>query len=322
MGGLTVTLLECDKKILKLINYYSTAGNVIEATELNYIDYQLRFRYLQDVAQKEIATTAKKIKKPHKVSNNPIPNQLGDQFDIVQHTNTDITYSADASKAYSFKVDNLATILIEEETSTGVWTILATITNAISGKFTTYTGLITASVSTNAIRIRFGGIYVYNIRDVALFECPFSSVALIPQYSNYVFVTMPTGFYKLKSVIFNGNISEGQNYKPYAQYYWESTNLLAIPYSVTGEYTVEYYAYPATIEDTTATSTEFEIDIEAQEAIPYYVASQIMLDEDGAISSKLFAMYQGKLLNLDDTTPSQGNSVKNSLFQVNSRKLF
>lgn len=318
-----MNLTQADDKVVKLINYHSISGNVIDALDPNGLDYRLRFRVHYDTAQKEIASTAKKIKKTHKISQNYIPNQLpGETFDIVQHLATDVICSAEGSRAYSFKVDNAATIYIEEEIA-GVWTLLTTITHTTPvGYFTEYKGLITASSVANNIRLRFSGNYTYNIRDRALFAYSFTSAGTVPQYQRYTLYTMPTDFFQLNKVIFKGNPSAGFNYNPTADFYWEKRNVIAINYYNVGEYTIDYNAYPTTIDDTTIATTEFEIDIEAQEAIPFYVAAHMMLDENGNINNKLYTMYQGKVTNLDDKVSNGATSISNTLFTSTTEKLF
>jgi hypothetical protein len=324
-----VNIAQVKEKAIKLINYYSVSGTIITASDPNYSDYVLRMPSLIDSAQKEIATTAKSIRKQHAISQNPIISQLNNptyNFDIVQHLKEDISYSATGSKAYTFKVDNPATIYIEESADSGEnWTVLDTITHTTpKGKFTEYKDLITLSDDEYLARIRFSGDYVYNLRDVALFDVNFASDADIPQYKAYVEYTMPTDFYKLVNVSCFGQNIEGKSYRAYTDFYWNKTNVLSVNYYKTCEFDIDYIAYPTTITDATADNTELEIDLEAQEAIPYYVASHMMMDENGNINNKLYAMYQGKVANLNDNTPNGSTQILNTMYvnnQLNNNSL-
>jgi hypothetical protein len=312
-----MNILQANDKVIKYLNFYSISGNIISTSDSNYLDYSNRFRALYDTAQRTIATTAKKIRKFKHISQNPIPNQLYNElsaFDIVQYLDTDIVYSALNSRAYTFKIDNVATIHIEEEIS-GVWTNIETIYHLTpTGEFTEYKGTINPSSATNNVRIRFTGLYPYNFRDVALFAYAFPNDAAIPQYQRYNIYTMPTDFFKLNRLISKGSPSEGMSYNPSDEFYWEG-NVLAVNYYHKCEYSVEYFAYPTTtIDDTTLDTYEFEIDDEACEAIPYFVASMMMMHENPSIGNKLFAMYQGVLDNLDDSVKDGRTSVKNTLF--------
>jgi hypothetical protein len=313
-----INLLQADDKVIKLINFYSISGNVIATTDPNYLDYSLRFRGLYDTCQKSIATTAKSIRKTKKISQYPIVNQLSGQaktFDIVQHLAGDIIYSATGSRAYCFKVDNISSVYIEEETSVGVWGVLNTITHtAPTLEFTEYKGLINPSNVANSIRIRFSGSYIYNIRDIAMFAYTFPSAGVIPSYSEYNLYTMPTDFYKLNKLISKGSPSLGDIYNPSTPFYWEDSNVLAVKYDYVGEFTVDYSAYPATIDDVTVNTYDFEVDTDAVEAIPYYVASMMMMHENPSIGNKLFALYQGMVMNLDNNVPTGQKTVTNTLF--------
>ncbi len=311
-----MNITQADKKVIELINYYSISGNVISAADPNGLDYRLRFRDLYDTCQKEIATTAKKIRKTKKIVQSLIPNQLSGYtqgFGIAQHYDEDIIFEAVGSKSYYFEVNNPCVVYIEEETSDGVWTILATITDiTTANSFTQYKGNITASNVLNSIRIRLSGANPYCYRNLALYAYSFVNDASVQQWSQYITYTMPTDFHKLIDVVEESSIN----------FYWEKDNILKLYYQFIGEVTINYAAKPVTIDSLTVEATEFEVSFEACEAIPYYVASHMMLDENANISNKLFAIYQGKLGNMDDTTPNGSTTVKNKLFQYAKQKLF
>jgi hypothetical protein len=323
-----MTLSQVKEKAIKLINFYSISGNLISTSDPSYLDYSLRMNSLIDAAQKEIATTSKSIRKTTRISQKPIPSQLDGSnyynFDIVQHTNEDIIYSAEASRAYTFKVDNVADIYIEQSNDDGTtWTTTQTINHlSPTGEFIEYKNLITLSEADNLVRIRFSGNYVYNLRDVALFEYTFPNAASIPQYRSYNEYTMPSDFYKLVKVTTIGNVMDSRTYRPQTQFYWSQRNVLVVKYYDECELDIEYNAYPTTINDYTSDDTTLEIDIEAQEAVPYYVAAHLMMDENGNINNKLFAMYQGKLSNLQDDKPNGATQIVNSLFSSSNSNTF
>jgi hypothetical protein len=182
-------LLKCDEKIIKLINNYSNSGNLISDTDPNQLDYTLRFRVLQDIAQKEIATI-KKIQK----------------YFTVEEADVTIT---DAS---------------------------------------------------------------------------------------FIEIDMPTDYYQMKHV--EHDLCD-------VQWRTRGRNKIIVGKLVTFPIDVFYYAYPQDITDETVTTYEFEIDIEAQEAIPYYVAAHVLMDESNLYTT-LLGIYQNKLANLSDaTTESQ-----------------
>jgi len=328
MRGDKVNIKQVRDKAIILINFKSVSGNLILETDASYADYALRIKSLIDMAQKEIASSARKIRKQHKISQKPIESQLTltYPFDIQQHLDTDITtQSCTASKAYSFKVDNLCDVFIEESVDNGLnWYVNQSISHTTPiNEFYEYKGIITPSQTYSLIRLRFSGNYVYNIRDIALYKYMFVNASAVPQYTNYNLYTMPSDFYKLNKLTLKGNRVDGNRYTPTADFYWEKSNILAVNYYITGEYAVDYFAYPTTITDDTADTAELEVAIEAQEAIPYYVAAHLMMDENGNINNKLYAMYQGKLANMDDTVMTGTTAISNTFYTSNrNTKLF
>lgn len=323
-----MNLAQGRNKVFMLIDSYSRSGTVLDQNSPKQKDYTYKIPYLFDTAQKQVATI-KKIVKAKKISHNMPVNVLQSplyQFDIVQYTGTDQIYAAPGTaKAYYFEVDDVATVYIEEQTSTGVWTILKTITNTLTnaGVFTAYKGLITPSVSTNQVRIRFSGTTGYNHRNRALFNFPFSDASRVPDYKKYVLYTMPSDFYQLNKVVLKGQIVNSQPYENTADFYWEQRNIIAINYHNVGEYSIEYFAYPTTIDSTTLDTYEFEVDPEAQEALPFFVASQLLLNENNTAGDRLLAIYNNMLANLDTRITNGANAVQNALFSGNGlNKLF
>lgn len=316
-------------KTISLLNQKSNAGNLIASTDGNTLDFTLRMPALFDVTQKEIATTAKYIHKVKSISQNSIPNQLSTSlapFDSVQHLSTDLVDAeALGALSYSFEVDNVATIYIEEENPVGTWTILSTINNTTpKGTFTKYTGFTNVVSPLHNVRLRFSGSYPYNIRNRALFAYLFPTISDIPDYERFIKYTMPTDYFKLQSIV-NKDIDF-----PYIQsepWYWEGRNVLSVDYRVKGSLDIFYFAYPADIPDNVADSYAFEIDEEAAQAMPFYVASQLLIDDpiNKSVSAKLFDIYQGKLMNMQNIITQGSKSVKNSMFssgRINSFNKF
>jgi len=305
-------------KAIKLLNQYSNAGNLILSTDGNTLDYTLRMPALFDTCQKEIASTAKYIHKALTLSQNPIPNQLSNPlqtFDVVQYL---LMYLVDmaaiGSQSYYFEVDGVADIYIEEQTSPGVWTNLITINNTTpKGQYTVYKGFTGVSNVANIVRVRFAGLYPYNIRNRALFAYLFPTIDDIPNYQKYIKYTMPSDFYLLRKVVNKGN---SILYSNTIDWQWEGRNVISVSYFLTGEIDVFYYAYPADILDTVLDTYVFELDEEACQAMPYYVASQLLIDDPvlKSVADKLYAMYQGKLANLTNAVTQGSQSVRNTMF--------
>jgi hypothetical protein len=283
-------------KALQYMREYSNNSNLISAT-VN-ADYTLAFNNAADTAQKKISTI-KKIIATYSISQNPILNQLGllTGFDIVQHLDKDLTDTqATGSRAYYFEVDRQCTIYIEESIGS-VWTALSTITvPSTVTSFTAYKGLITPSSMLNQVRIRFSGSYVYNIRNRFLCQYTFPTAADIPDYTPYVKYTIPGKVMKLKSVI---QRTDPRVYTHLTNYSWEGKNTIVINYYYTGSFDIEYYKYPDDITATTDDAYLFEVDIDACEAIPYFMGAMALIEENPSVSTTLMNLYQAELGNLD-----------------------
>jgi hypothetical protein len=134
---------------------------------------------------------------------------------------------------------------------------------------------------------------------------------------------MGSDFYQLNKVILKGQILNSQPYENTADFYWEKRNVIAIGWYNVGEYSVEYFAYPADIVANTPDNTEFEIDIEAQEIIPFYAAAMLLINENNVVGDRLLNEYNVKLANLDTKITPGANSVENTMFTGGGlRKLF
>lgn len=271
-------------------------------------DYLLLHNSLADSAQKEISKY-KKIHDKHSITQNPIDNQLGrfEGFDLVQHLDTDLVNTqAKGSKSYYFEVDNTATIYIEEYA--GTWITLATINHVGTGGFTAYKGLISASNVNNDIRIRFSGNYPYNIRNRALYAYTFPDNASVPNYTPYISYELPADFMELNKVVFRGN---SRVYDNYMGYKWEGRRTILFNYYEQGSFDILYYKYPIKITPTTPDDTEFEVDEEAQQLIPLYVASKWVAEEKPTMSAILFNEYRLKLSQLSDIDVIGDNTIAN-----------
>lgn len=311
---------------IKLLNQFSASGNLTPLTDAAVQDAVLRFPVFAQASQVEIATTAKYIHKKKVISQNPIPNLLPNPlytFDVQAHLDSDLPdMVAKGAKSYNFEVDNVADIYIEEERVSGVWTILQTINHTTpKGEYTIYKGFTGCTNPNYNVRVRFSGSYPYNVRNRALFAYIFPTVSDIPVYQRYAEYTMPTNFYQLNKVVNKGNSMLYQNT---IDWEWRGRNGIAVNYFLVGEIDVFYYAYPTEVPITPADDWEFDLDEEACQCIPYYVASQVLADDpvNKSVGVRMFEIYQGKLANMSNVITQGSQSVKNSMFLSNDSKLF
>lgn len=296
---------ESFQKALSLMAEYSTDG--VLTPEGDNADYLLRMPRFADSAQKELATV-KKIPATYTFSQNPIPNQLPILYAmaIKQHLNTDIIEQAVGSRAYYFEVDNIATIYIEECIN-GSWTVLNSINNTTKGQYTPYKGLVSPVNPNNQVRLRFGGQYLYNTRNRALYAYTFPTADDIPVYQRYVEYDMPADFYKLKKVMLT---ADPISYGPTNDYFWKNKRTLKANYFLSGEFEVHYFRYPTTITTDTSDSYEFEVDTDAQELIPLYIASKCIMDENQTLGLQLLNEFQVRLAMLDSGVEAEPATIK------------
>ena len=314
-------------KTFMLIDSYSRSGVLLDPNDTKQKDYTLKMPFFFDMAQKQIATV-KKIVKTKRISHAMPVNKLTSplyQFDIVQNYGDDQIYQVSGTaNAYYFEVDDVCQVLIEEEIL-GVWTTLVTINNVLAdaGSFKAFKGILSPSNATNNIRIRFIGNTLYNHRNRALWLEKFSDVSRVPDYNRYVLYPVGADFYQLNKVILKGQLTNSQPYENTADFFWEKRNVIAIGWYNVGEYSVEYFAFPTDITASTTDATEFEVDIDAQELIPFYTAAMLLVNENNVVGDRMLNEFNVKLSNLDTKITPGANSVENTMFTGGGlRKLF
>ncbi|MEI6101986.1 MAG: hypothetical protein WCP73_09120 [Eubacteriales bacterium] len=274
----------------------------------NALAQSYKFNGLFNITQKELATI-KYIKKIYKFSHTCIPNLLeGDFFTAQEHWNTDVYYTATGALAYAFEVDDNATITISKYTNSA-WTTLATINHIGTGEYVRYKGLI-SNANGDIIKITFSGTYFYRIRNIALFGVSFTAAEKIPDYEDFIGISMPDGIYKVLKITKNDGTNEQLK-----NFYWEGIKTLRLDYSVTGDYTLEYAAYPTVIATNTPDSYEFEITADAQEAMPYFVAANCVINNnDQRPYADLLSQYQAKAASLVANDVQAPVGVQNRLY--------
>jgi hypothetical protein len=302
-----LNLGEAKAKSLSLMAEYSVDGVAIPDGE--NADYLNRMNRFSDQAQKEIAQY-KKIPAVKLISQDIIPNQIAQlyAFDLKQKLNTDVIESAVGCQAYYFEVDGIADIYVEESIN-GVWTILKTINNTVKGQYTKFKGLLTPSSLTNQVRLRFSGLYVYSIRNRALYAYTFPTDDDVPEASAYIKYEMPDDFMELNKVIL---VSDPRSYSQLAEYFWEGKKTFVTNAFKTGAYQIHYYRYPTTITKDTPDTYEFEVDTEAQEAIPFFLAGQALMDENAQMAIQRLNEYQMRLSKLSNQTQLNVTTISES----------
>jgi hypothetical protein len=319
---MTITVGQIKTGVLHQMREFSNSGSV--QVEADIKDYLLSIVPLINLYQKELATTTHKLNRKFEISHNMPDNQLGKIVwnEEKIHANSDESYQALGSKAYSFQVSKYATVYIEEEI-TGVWTNLLTITHTpTSGEgYVTYKGLTNVSDVTNNVRIRFSGSYRYPYRWVALFADNFFDASEVPTYEPYVPYSGFINFYQINSVNYSHVDRQLGAYTSYKTDFTTAEKIILINYYDKCELIVNYFAYPTLITEPTASalssqdSTALDIADECLPALVHRISSTLLRDENAYMSDTAandFQIAKAELVQNSEFEESTSGIVINS----------
>jgi hypothetical protein len=291
---MSITVGDIKKGVLHEMREFSNSGQIQGTDEIK--DYLLSIIPLLNVYQKELAVSTQKIKRKYEISHNMPDNQLGKIIwnEDLAHSNSDVSYSALGSRAYSFQVAKYATVYIEEEIA-GVWTNLVTITHTPTAGdgYVTYKGLTGVSSTLNLVRIRFSGTYRYPYRWIALFADNFYDASEVPAFEPYVPYSLPVGFYMKDRVQWSHADRQLGDYSAYKMDETTAIKKMLINWYDKGEFTIYYYAYPTVIADpdpnntTALDSTMLDVADECLPTLVHRIAGTLLRDENPYISDTL-----------------------------------
>lgn len=321
-------LSEVKTRILKVLREYTTRGEVVESTNKRILDLTLSMNSLIDIHQRKIATTVKKIASSYIFTQYPPTNTISTTdslFDVVPFLGDDITYSGGTEvKSYYFEADGSCTVYIEQSSDSSTWTILTTLTPSPTyGQMTAYYGLLSPTTD-YYVRYRFSGTTYYNIRNIAFYSLTYPLASNIPPYKDYRPYDLPSDFFKLKSVVLNGQVQDSKKYVKSTDWEQEGSKIY-LPFDEKGEYRIYYWKYPTAINDSTLDSTYLEIDDEAVDAIVYGVAMDLVaIDENFTPSyNRLQLKYSEIMSRLSNDVPIGRSNITQTLFSAYSgNKLF
>jgi hypothetical protein len=292
-----MNLGQAKKKAFKLLNEYSTNGTPITSANGSYQDYALRMNDVANDAQMEIARFIK-IPAVHQITHYPPENLLGLHagFGIEQYNpGMDKSYVGTGAQSYYFEVDRPCTVYIEELRG-GTWTELKEITITNISSFTGYKGNLTLTSTSNPVRLRFTGDYPYLIRHRALFKYNYPSDDAVPVYKAFIPYDLPSDFMEFDKIM---RWFDDRQYQPMtSDFKFTGKKTIEINWFLNGQFDMHYFRLPAVIDDETPDTYEFEIDPQAQNLIPYYIAAHTGFDEKQTISTFLQNQYENKLANL------------------------
>jgi hypothetical protein len=125
---------------------------------------------------------------------------------------------------------------------------------------------------------------------------------------------MPTAFLEPNTVMY---VADGKLYEDPNTYRWLDRKTILIDPKYTGTFDVHYFKRPAEIiPNLTNTSAndnyEFEVDLEAQDLIPVYMAAMLLMDENPSLATMKLNVYYAKLNELQ-TNGAPHRAVRNAM---------
>lgn len=114
---------------------------------------------------------------------------------------------------------------------------------------------------------------------------------------------MPYDFYMPETVRFTPLHGHDQTMREAPRYKWQNNDELLVPSRPAGSYLIDYKRYPKRYEPGTSKSIELDGTPDTHEAIPYYVAAMIALDQNPKAYSALYNVWETRLARMGMKTP-------------------
>jgi len=260
---MSYTLQNIRDFVYKLLAEFSTVSSNIDLSLTYRVDESINAHYFELSQLDKIASSIA-------ISQFPIENMLGETFSYDTHTITPVSYCAASSYAYYYECDGAHSVDILEGSSVATMTTLSTVTVTAASIFVAYKNFVTATVSSDYIKLNFYGDDEYRIRNVAMYPYVFSnSTALIPAFKPFVEYSLPSDYDDMNRVRYR----DDNRYGTFTDYKIENSKLL-ISRGYSAEFFLDYWVIPSAV--TTATNT-FLIKDRTALIIPYGVAGDILI---------------------------------------------
>ena len=299
---------------LKILGEFSSRGNVVPQSK--NADFNFQIQQITNESIMELASTTAKLPKTLLIPHNPIKNSLyDDTSSIRQHIpSIDFSIVLGNAKSCAFESTGPATIVIEESSDGTTYTPLETITIESSvTTFVEYKRLISPSLSTNTVRLRFTGDYLYLFRNFVLYPYSFPDVNSIPSHSPWRRIETPDDFLDLNYVEIR---RDARQFLPY-------NNLIKTPENELffnnlegpSELLIHYWRKPnlLTFTGVEATDDELEIDLRDDAALilAYNIAGTIQNSEEEGRGDGYLKKYTEKRMNLISSNSSHVGTMVN-----------
>lgn len=203
-------------------------------------------------------------------------NLLGDSASYykVQRVDGEEALRASEGKSYFLEVFGKGTVKIFVGDN-----LIKTIENNDENVFTKYKGNL-SNGENKPVRLVFSGSSSFLHKNIAVYNDTFSSDAAVYEISEMKFYNMDEiafDFYKFDSE--SPVICEGEN----KAYGFMGEKTFCINGLVSGVFRVPYIAYPQVIKNTTSEDAPLKIPEQLCGIIPYYIASELYLEEDSGL---------------------------------------
>jgi len=292
---MALTYGDTRKDTLRLLDEVTSAG-VVQTTA----DNTAKIFGFTNQAMKNLAETTAKIHGEQYIVNASVKNTLADDNSSIKTFkpgDADISVSLVNAQACYFEIIGPATVCIEEAaagstTYTNLETI--TVTSAVQS-FTEYRRLITPTLATNTVRLRFTGTYVFYVRNYVLYPYTYPTAADVQQARPNFEYALPSDFLAINNVMVKKEVRQFVAY----------TNFILLPsrriafnrYDAPAEFIVNYWRMPTLFSysgtevtddaqlydiDTSGVTPTYRISDDAAMCIPYFVAGNILLSENNA----------------------------------------
>ena len=301
--------------VLKLLDEFSSRGALQAANKT--ADYGFKIQQLVNESIMELASTTAKLPKTLLIPHNPIKNALSDDTSsIKQHLpGTEFSISLQNAKSCFFEVARFGEIVLEESSDGVNYATIETITvpSTIEG-FAEYKRLITPTLPTNTVRLRFTGDSVYSFRNYVLYQYSFPTAADVQQHRPFFIYDPPADFLDLNYVEIK---RDARQYIPYSNMIKTPENQLVLnAFESPSEFLVHYWRKPnlLTFTDVAVTDDAMLIDLRDDAAliIAYNAAGTIQNSEEDGRGDRNLKKYTEKRMNLISSTASHVSSLANS----------
>lgn len=306
--------------VLQLLDEYSRKGN--PPTPSKTVDYRLKIPEATNAILMNLASTTGKLPAEWEIINNPVLNEsTRDTSKLQNHIpgTDDIIATLPGARSYFLEVSGHYHIVVEEQVS-GVWITLADLQPTPGDEPTAFVevkGLLTPSSTTNAVRIRLTGNYVYPYRHHILYPYSFPLAEEVQQNRAWFEYPLPADWLKFNNAMIRRDIRQ---WVPFAEYKITPTHFAFNRYCV-GEILVNYWRKPKAIvvadpKNPTAEELAQVIDAmpDATEIVPLGVAGTILVGDDNNASSYLLQLYNNGKFEL---TQNDGNYGLQTVTNIN-----